>query len=130
MSPANAPPPHRAWREKFRDAFRGMKEGSRAQSSFRVHFLVAIAVVIAAAALRVERSEWCALVLCITVVLAAEMFNSALESMARAISGQPDPHLGNALDIASAAVLLASVGAVVVGAVIFGPRLVVLFSGW
>ena len=39
------------------------------------------------------------------------MFNSALESMAKVITGESHPHLGNSLDIGSAAVLLASIGA-------------------
>ena len=56
--------------------------------------------------------EWCLLLLCIAGVLTAEMFNSALESMAKAITGESDPHLGNSLDIGSAAVLVASIGAV------------------
>jgi diacylglycerol kinase len=122
-------PYRRSWLRKFRDAFRGMKEGVRDQSSFVAHFCCAAAVLAAAAVLRMERVEWYVLLLCITVVLTAEMFNSALESMARAITGQPDPHLGNALDIASAAVLVASLGAVVVGAIVFGHRLAVLL-GW
>lgn len=120
----------RSWARKFRDAFRGVKVGIRGQSSFRWHFFAAAAVVAAAVALRVSRSEWCLLLLCITVVLVAEMFNSALESMAKAITGESDPHLGNSLDIGSAAVLLASLGASLVGAVIFLRRLAVLLGWW
>ncbi len=68
--------------------------------------------------------------LCIAGVLTAEMFNSALESMAKAITGESDPHLGNSLDIGSAAVLVASIGAAVVGAIIFGHRVGVLLEWW
>jgi diacylglycerol kinase len=68
--------------------------------------------------------------LCITVVLTAEMFNSALESMAKAITGQSDPHLGNSLDIGSGAVLLASLGAAIVGSIIFIARLGAMLSWW
>jgi diacylglycerol kinase len=122
--------PKRSWSRKFRDAFRGVKEGARGQSSFFVHFLVAAAVVAAGVALHVGLLEWCLLALCIAGVIAAEMFNSALESMARAVTGQNDPHLGNALDIGSAAVLVASVGASIVGAIIFGHRLGMLLRWW
>ncbi len=122
--------PKRSWIRKFCDAFRGVKEGVRGQSSFFVHFFVAIAVVAAAAVLRVDRYEWCLLVLCIAGVVTAEMFNSALESMAKAVTGQSDPHLGNSLDIGSAAVLVASVGASIVGAIIFGNRLGILLGWW
>jgi diacylglycerol kinase len=122
--------PSRSWADKFRDAFRGLKAGVRGQSTFVVHFFAAAAVIVAAAALRVDLREWCLLLLCITVVLVAEMFNSALESMAKAINRQSDPHLGNSLDIAAAAVLAASIGASIVGAIIFANRLGILLGWW
>jgi diacylglycerol kinase len=116
----------RSWPRKFRDAFRGMREGVRDQSSFYAHLFFAAAVLVAAALLHMNHEDWCILLLCIAGVLTAEMFNSALESMARAITGQRDPHLGNALDISSAAVLMASIGSAVVGAIVFIHRLAVL----
>jgi diacylglycerol kinase len=70
------------------------------------------------------------LVLCIAGVLVAEMFNSALELMAKAITSEENPYLGNSLDIGSAAVLVASIGAAVVGAIVFGHRLGVLLGWW
>jgi diacylglycerol kinase len=120
----------RSWFRKFRDAFRGVKEGVRGQSSFFVHFAVAAAVIVAGLVLRVDRYEWCLLMLCIAGVMTAELFNSALESMARAITHELDPHLGNALDIGSAAVLVASIGASIVGAIIFGHRLGAALGWW
>ena len=121
---------HRSWVCKFRDAFRGVMAGVRGQSSFAVHFFAAAAVVAAGAALRVNVYEWCLLALCIAGVMTAEMFNSALESMAKAITGQSDPHLGNSLDIGSAAVLVASVGAAIVGATVFTHRIGALLGWW
>ena len=122
--------PKRSWPLKFRDAFRGVKEGVHGQSSFFVHFLVAAAVIAAGIVLGVSLAEWCLLVLCIAGVLVAEMFNSALESMAKAVTGESDPHLGNSLDIGSAAVLVASLGASIVGTVVFGHRLGILLGWW
>jgi diacylglycerol kinase len=111
------------WSQKFRHAFRGIKQGVRGQSSFFVHFFAAAAVIIAALVLKCERADWYALLLCITLVLAAEMFNSALESLAKSLRRDYDPHIADALDIGSAAVLVASIGAVCVGALVFLNRL-------
>lgn len=124
--------PHRerSWVEKFRDAFRGVKQGVRGQSSFFAHFFIAAVVIVSAVRLDMDPIQWCLLVLCITVVLCAEMFNSALESLARAITDQLDPHVGNALNIGSAAVLIASIGAAVVGTIIFLNRLAELAGWW
>jgi diacylglycerol kinase len=122
--------PTRGWIEKFADAFRGIKVGLRGQISFCVHLFFTAVVILAGMVLKMELLEWCLLALCITTVLAAEMFNTALESMARAISDEVRPELGNALDIGSAGVLLSALGAVVVGSTIFLHRLAVLLLGW
>lgn len=120
----------RTWPQKFRDAFRGTWIGIRRQSSFHVHFCFTAAVLVCGVIFRVSLLEWCVLLLCITVVLTAEMFNSALESMAKAITDEHQYHLGNALDIGSAAVLVASVGASVVGLLIFVNRLGLTLGWW
>jgi len=117
------------WRHKFACAGRGLRRGVRTQISFFVHLVAAALVAIVAAVLQVDRHEWLLLTLCVTGVLTAEMFNTALERMAPAISRERDPRLRDALDMASAGVLLAALGSVVVGLVIFGRRLIEL-AGW
>jgi len=119
-----------SWADKFRNAFRGVRLGVRGQRSFQAHALLAVAVIACAAAFKVSLTEWCILLLCVAVVFAAEMFNSALESMAKAVSEQHDYHLGNALDIGSAAVLIAALGAAVVGSIIFLFRLGIALGWW
>jgi len=108
----------RTWPEKFRDAFRGVGIGVRGQSSFQVHVLCAVAVIVVAALTGMVAWQWCALLLCVVIVLVAEMFNTSLEVMAKAIDVRYHPRLRDALDIASGAVLLAAMGAVVVGAIV------------
>jgi len=120
----------RTWWEKFRDAFVGLKLGVRGQSSFFLHVFSAATVIVLAAILGVSLIEWCLLLLCIAGVLTAEMLNSAMESMAKAITDQHDPHLRIALDVGSAAVLLASTGAATVGTIIFANRLGMLVGWW
>lgn len=116
-------PTRRSWPQKFAGAFRGWLLGTRGQSSFHVHLPAAVAVVAAGILLHVNATEWCALVLCITLVLAAELLNSALESLAKAVVHTEDPHVGRALDIASGAVLMTATGSVIVALIIFVPRL-------
>ncbi len=107
------------WIGKFRHAARGIAWGTSGQKSFVVHGVAAVAVITGGvvAGLGVER--WCLLIICIGTVMAAEMFNSALESICRAITNQFDPHVQRALDIASGAVLIAAITAAIAGALIF-----------
>ena len=120
----------RSWPKKFADAFRGVWVGVRGQSSFRVHFFFAAAVIACAVGMGMPRVEWCVLLLCIALVLTAELFNSALELLAKAITDEHDPRLADALDIGSAAVLVASIGAALVGSILFLHRLGVLAGWW
>jgi len=117
----------RTWYQKFRDAFRGVRSGTRGQSSFQVHLIVAAAVIAAAAILRAELWQWCVLLLCIAGVLTAEMINSAFEHFAKVVDKEHNPELGEALDTASAAVLFASLGAAVIGAIIFASRAIAIW---
>lgn len=121
-------PPQRSWLQKFADAFMGVALGARCQCSFYVHVPAAIAVIVLAAALRVSWMEACLLALCIAAVIGAELMNSALERMAKAITLDFNDDLRVALNIASGAVLVVAIGASVVGAMIFVPRLLALLA--
>lgn len=124
----NYTPPRRSWPRKFADAFRGLALGVLGQSSFIVHLPCAVLVIAAGIWLHVDANEWRLLVLCIATVLSAELFNSALERLAKAIDARQNEHLAAALNIASAAVLTIALGAAIVGGLIFVPRLVELFG--
>jgi len=118
----------RTWVSKFRYAGRGIQFAIRGEKSFIVHAVATIFVIAAAAAFQVSSTEWAILLTCIAGVVAAECFNSAIESLARAITRETDPAIGRALDIAAGAVLLLSVGAASAGLVIFVPHLLRLFA--
>jgi diacylglycerol kinase len=110
-----------SWVLKFRYALTGVVTAVRGGSSFLAHLAITALVIAAAAFFRVSRTEWCLLTGCIATVLAAECFNSALESLAKAITSDHDPRVGQALDMAAGAVLLVAIGSVVIGLLVFTP---------
>jgi diacylglycerol kinase len=111
--------PPRRWRHKFGDAFRGLKLGVRGHSSFSVHFFFAALVVAGAIVLRCGLLEWCLLLGCIAMVLTAELFNSAIETLFRGLDEDTQSRTWPCLDIAAGAVLLASIAAAVIGSLVF-----------
>ncbi len=121
------PPPH-SFINKFKCAFRGIAIGSRGQSSFVVHLAVMLLVIAAGFWFDVTLVEWCLLTLCITGVLALELGNSCIETLARAIDRSYNEQLRDALDIASGAVFIGAIGAAVVGAIVFVPHVLRLFT--
>jgi diacylglycerol kinase len=130
MSSAPEPPkpkeerPRRSWSTKFAAAFRGLKLGVRGHSSFFVHFFFAALVVVAAWVLQCDLLQWCILLGCIGLVLTAELFNSAIETLFRGLDEETKSRAWPALDVAAGAVLMASLTASVIGMIVFVSRLV------
>ena len=117
----------RRWQDKFGESFRGVKRGIRSQSSFFVHFFFAALAVTFAMALDCNLVEWCLIFFCIGGVLTAELFNSAIETLFHGLDEATKSRWNGCLEIASGAVLVASLTAVLVGVIIFGNRLRMLF---
>jgi diacylglycerol kinase len=122
------PARRRCWRDKFRVAFRGLKLGVRGHSSFSVHFFFTALVIAAAIVLRCDPLEWCLLLGCIGFVLTAELINSAVETLFRGLDEATKARVWPSLDIAAGAVLLASIVAAIIGAIVFLRRLGLFFD--
>lgn len=125
--PTPPPKPRRRWRDKFREAARGVKLGVRGHSSFSVHFFFAALVVTAAATLECTWVEWCVVLGCVGAVLTAELFNSAIETLYHGLDPDTKDRGGyRCLDVAAGAVLIASLTAVVIGSIVFVRKLLIL----
>ncbi len=112
------------WRaKKFAVAARGVAVSIRDHNSFWAHGVVSLLVLGLAALLQIETWRWVAVVFAITLVWTAELLNTALEELVKAIHPQPDAHVGRSLDAAAGAVLVASAGAVVIGLLSLGEPL-------
>lgn len=104
-------------------AFRGIWRLFRREHNAWIHLVFAVAVCAAGWWWRIDRLEWALVVFAIGSVLAAEAVNTAFETLADALKPERDPLVGRAKDLAAAAVLLAAIGAAVVGVLVFGPHL-------
>lgn len=107
-----------AWRRKFAVALAGVLRSLRSQSSFWAHLPIALAVLAVAAWLQLEAWRWVAIVFAIALVLSAELFNTAIELLVKTLHPEHDERIGHALDAAAGAVLVASVGSVVIGLIV------------
>jgi diacylglycerol kinase (ATP) len=105
--------------ESFNYAFEGIIHVLRTQRNMRIHFAIAIVVLIAGLAVDVSRLELIALLLAIAFVLIAEMLNTALEAAIDVATTSFDPMAKLAKDIAAGAVLIATVNAIAIGYLVF-----------
>jgi diacylglycerol kinase (ATP) len=105
--------------ESFNFALEGIIHVLRTQRNMRIHFLVAVIVLVAAVAIGVSKLELIALLLAIAFVFIAEMINSAIEQAIDVATTSFDPLAKLAKDIAAGAVLIATVNAVAIGYLVF-----------
>ena len=105
--------------ESFNYAIEGIIHVLRTQRNMRIHFAIAIGVLIAALAFDVSRLELIALLLAIAFVLIAEMVNTAIEAAVDVASTSFDPMAKLAKDIGAGAVLIAAVNAIAIGYLVF-----------
>ncbi|MCC6726587.1 MAG: diacylglycerol kinase family protein [Saprospiraceae bacterium] len=110
----------------FRFAFAGIGELVASQTNAKIHLVAATLAVVAGFLLQINRTEWCAIVFAIAMVLAAEAFNTALEHLTDLVSPQYHPLAGKAKDVAAGAVLLTAIGAAAVGLLIFLPKILAI----
>ena len=106
----------------FSNAFRGVLAVANGEMNFRIHLLAMIVVVCFAAAFKVEFLEWCALLICIGIVLTAECFNTAIEKLCDRVTKEQDPLIRDCKDIAAGAVLISAVFSAIVAGLIFIPK--------
>src|SRR6058998_681470 len=109
--------------ESFNYAFEGIIHVLRTQRNMRIHFAVALIVLIAGLAVDVSRLELIALLLAIAFVLIAEMINTALEAAIDVATTSFDPMAKLAKDIAAGAVLIATVNAIAIGYLVFSGQI-------
>ena len=113
----------------FRYAFEGLAYIVRTQPNARIELGVAIAAVALAAWLGISAIEWAVLVLTIAVVLALEWINTALELAVSLASPDRHPSAKAAKDVAAASVLLGALVSVVIGLLLFAPRILAKLAG-
>ncbi len=112
----------------FRYAFAGIVELVRTQRNATVHLTAATVAIASGFFFGLSKMEWCAVVFAITIVIAAESVNTAIEYLTDLTSPDYNPLAGKAKDLAAGAVLISSMGAVAVGIIIFLPKVIARFS--
>jgi diacylglycerol kinase (ATP) len=105
--------------DSFNWAFEGIIHVLRTQRNMRIHFFVAVVVLVSAVAVGVNRFELIALLLAVSFVLITEMVNSAIEGAIDVATTSFDPMAKLAKDVAAGAVLIATVNAVAIGYIVF-----------
>jgi diacylglycerol kinase (ATP) len=110
-------------------AWQGLRYLIVSEHNSRIHLAASIGAVLLGMLLRLNGSEWLWIIVAIGAVWFAEAVNTAIERLADAVTLEHDPKIKVAKDCSAAAVLIASLIALLIGLIIFGPRLAGWWSG-
>ena len=113
--------------QSFKCAFRGLKYVLKNEQNFQLEILIAIFVIILMFVFDIRDWQKVALFVVIFSVLAVELINTIFERVVDILKPRVHPYAQLIKDIMAAAVLIASVGAVVIGVIIFYPYIRDLF---
>lgn len=113
----------------FAYAFAGVAYIVRTQRNARIELAIGLAAVVLGLWLGLTPLEWAVLALTIALVMALEWINTSLELAVSLASPERHPSAKAAKDVAAACVLLGAVTSVVVGLLLFAPRLVSRLPG-
>jgi undecaprenol kinase len=116
------------WRQRLVDVERGMSHGLRRDSAFFVHFFLSSVVIVGSVVLGISLVQWTIVILALTLVLSAEMFNQVLKSLISSLGRHLDDSARSALRIGTAAVFVAAAGAMIVIALTLGQALIEMFN--
>jgi len=112
--------------DSLRNALTGLLVAWREEFNFRFQAVCGVLALGAAWVLGISYTELLVIILLIGFVLAAEALNTALEAFCDMVKSDPDPHIGKIKDLAAAAVLISSLTALIIGSIIFIPRILLL----
>lgn len=109
--------------KSFGYAFKGIASLLKKEHNAWIHCLAIVVVTSLGFYFHITPTEWCIVLLCFGMVMAAEGFNTAIERLVDLISPERHPVAGDVKDVAAGAVLICAIAAAIIGCIIFLPYL-------
>ena len=111
-------------RLSFKYAFSGIWQAAKQEANFKIHIGAAFLVILLGLICNLTNIEWLIIVITIGCVMAAELFNSAIERLIDLVHPQQNKQAGLIKDISAGAVLITAIAALVIGFIIFIPKII------
>lgn len=123
-----------SWFKKFGYAFRGIYVSLKEESSLVVHFVIGTIVMVLGIILNSESemsyTDWCIVVLLVAIIISMELLNTAIENIIDVVMFEYNVNAKKIKDISAAATLVLTIASVVIGLVIFIPKIIDVFQTW
>ncbi len=111
----------------FKYAIEGIISSFKTERNMKIHVFAMIVVIALGFFFKLDKVEWCFVIIAIASVISAELFNTAIETVVDMICPERNPKAKLAKDIAAGAVLVVAICAAIIGFIVFGPKVINLF---
>jgi diacylglycerol kinase (ATP) len=109
--------------KSFKYAFNGLKILFREEHNARIHLFITLLAIVLGFVLKISALEWVAVMLVIGLVFITEIVNTSIENIADFISPEKHAKIKVIKDLAAAAVIISAIISVIIGLIIFLPKL-------
>ncbi|HEX6977065.1 MAG TPA: diacylglycerol kinase family protein [Patescibacteria group bacterium] len=107
----------------FGYAFAGIAKAFKSEPNLKVHLIAGVLALLTAYFFKVTKTEWLILALTITLVIILELINTVIETITDIVSPRYSPRAKIIKDVSAGAVAISAILAVIVGVVLFLPRI-------
>jgi diacylglycerol kinase (ATP) len=114
--------------KSFRFAFNGMKILLIHEHNAWIHLFAAVCVILAGFLLKISILEWVTIIIVVGFVIALEAINSSIEKLSDFVSPEKHNQIKTVKDLSAAGVLIGAITAVIVGLLVFIPKIFALFT--
>ncbi len=110
----------------FKYAINGIKILFKEEHNARIHLVVSLGVICLSFLLKISLTEFCLILFSIGLVLASESINTSIENLANEVCSETSQSIKKVKDLVASAVLFCSISALLIGAIVFIPRIILL----
>lgn len=110
--------------KSFRYAIEGIVTGIKEEKNMKIHILVMILVIIFGIILKINKIEWIICIILFGFVISLELINTAIEATVDLVTLEKNPQVKIAKDVAAGSVLIAAITALIIGLIIFIPKII------
>lgn len=112
----------------FKYAIEGFISSFKTERNMKFHIFIMVLVILAGIILKITKAEWIVCIFCIAMVISAELFNTSIETVVDLVMPYKNEKAKIAKDVAAAAVLVLAIASVIIGLMIFMPKIINFFG--
>lgn len=113
--------------KSVQSAFKGILVALKEERNMKIHASFVILVSLAGLLLKISLVEWLWCIFCFALVISMELMNTAIENFVDFVEPKYNEKVGKVKDIAAGAVLINALFSIIIGLIIFLPKIVLLF---